>query len=64
MAQSTPPELLNEMIRMYNEGLSIRNIGAETGKSFGYVHKALAGHVTFRSRGGARKRSTAATAAQ
>lgn len=65
MTQSTSKELVSEMIRMYDEGQSVRTIGQAVGKSYGYVHRALeVAGVTFRSRGGARKKTSAAAEAR
>ncbi|MFG1709254.1 helix-turn-helix domain-containing protein [Nonomuraea sp. M3C6] len=61
MTQSAPEELKTEMVRMYGEGMSIRAIGLATGRSYGCVHKVLEDRgVTFRSRGGNRKKTPAA----
>ncbi|MFF8990222.1 helix-turn-helix domain-containing protein [Streptomyces sp. NPDC014983] len=43
------------LLKRYIEGASIRTLAEETGKSYGFIHKALSNAgVTLRSRGGAR----------
>jgi hypothetical protein len=42
---------------LYNEGKSIRDISAETGRSYGFVHRVLTeSDVPLRGRGGATRR--------
>ncbi|MEQ4718358.1 helix-turn-helix domain-containing protein [Nonomuraea sp. B19D2] len=61
MRKSAPEELRTEMVRMYEGGMSIRAIGQATGRNYGGVHKILEDRgITFRSRGGNRKKTTAA----
>ncbi|WP_331753049.1 helix-turn-helix domain-containing protein (plasmid) [Streptomyces sp. NBC_00637] len=41
-----------KVVKAYTERFaSIRDICAETGRSYGSIHKLLAAHVTFRGRG-------------
>ncbi|HEY8456170.1 MAG TPA: helix-turn-helix domain-containing protein [Actinopolymorphaceae bacterium] len=51
-------ELSAELSRKYAEGASIRMLAAETGRSYGFIHRVLreAG-VELRSRGGSRSRN-------
>ena len=42
---------------LYSEGKSIRDISAETGRSYGFVHRVLSeSDLTLRGRGGATRR--------
>ena len=42
---------------LYGEGKSIRDISAETGRSYGFVHRVLSeSELTLRGRGGATRR--------
>lgn len=44
---------------LYGEGKSIRDISAETGRSYGFVHRVLSeSELTLRGRGGATRRRT------
>lgn len=44
----------DQLRRQYEKGSSIRAIAAETGRSYGFVHRVLLeSGVTLRSRGGA-----------
>jgi len=46
--------LSDELRRKYEQGSSIRAIAADTGRSYGFVHRVLMeSGVTLRSRGGA-----------
>ena len=46
-------ELADDLVAKYEAGASIRNLAAELGKSYGFVHALLTdGGVTFRRRGG------------
>lgn len=46
--------LAADMGRRYAAGVSIRALAAESGRSYGFVHRVLAEQgVTFRARGGA-----------
>lgn len=48
--------LANEVSAKYLEGASIRDLAAETGRSYGFVHRLLVeSGVTLRGRGGAPK---------
>lgn len=45
------------LAQVYNEGASLRAISGHTGRSYGSVHRLLSeAGVTFRGRGGVRKR--------
>lgn len=49
-------ELAEQLAQRYNDGASIRELGAETGYSIGRVRGLLAtAGVTFRARGGRRR---------
>jgi predicted transcriptional regulator len=49
--------LAAEYARKYEAGSSIRSIAAESGRSYGFVHRVLAeSGVLFRARGGDTKR--------
>ena len=49
-------ELAKELAAAYQSGRSIRQLAAETGRSYGAVHRLLVDHgVTLRGRGGARR---------
>ena len=44
---------------LYGQGRSIREIAAETGRSYGFVHRVLSeSDLPLRGRGGATRRST------
>ena len=46
-----------DCLRRYSEGQSIRRIAADTGRSYGFVHRILTeGGATLRGRGGPRVR--------
>lgn len=52
------------MVQLYRQGVSIRGIMTELGRSYGGVHRALtAAGVQLRSRGGDWRRAGAAVAA-
>lgn len=47
-------KLAADLKRKYSAGRSIRELAAETGRSYGFVHRVLAeSGVTLRGRGGA-----------
>lgn len=47
-------QLATELKRRYTEGASIRLLAADTGRSYGFVHRILTeNEVSLRSRGGA-----------
>lgn len=47
-------QLATELKRRYTEGASIRSLAADTGRSYGFVHRILTeNEVSLRSRGGA-----------
>ena len=47
-------KLASDLKRKYTSGSSIRELAAETGRSYGFVHRILAeSGVTLRGRGGA-----------
>jgi predicted transcriptional regulator len=47
-------KLATDLKRKYSAGSSIRELAAETGRSYGFVHRMLAeSGVTLRGRGGA-----------
>lgn len=49
-------QLAGELAAAYQSGQSIRQLAAETGRSYGAVHRLLVDHgVPLRSRGGARR---------
>ena len=51
--------LSDDLRRQYEQGRSIRAIAADTGRSYGFVHRVLMeSGVTLRSRGGATRRKT------
>ena len=51
--------LSDDLRRQYEQGRSIRAIAADTGRSYGFVHRMLMeSGVTLRSRGGATRRKT------
>jgi hypothetical protein len=46
-------ELTSELKRRYGKGASIRELAAETGRSYGFVHRVLVeSDVKLRGRGG------------
>lgn len=46
--------LARDLKGRYDEGASIRSLAAETGRSYGFVHRILSeSEVSLRSRGGA-----------
>jgi hypothetical protein len=46
--------LTSELKKRYGQGASIRELAAETGRSYGFVHRVLVeSDVTLRGRGGA-----------
>lgn len=47
-------KLATELTKKYQQGASIRSLAAETGRSYGFVHRILSeSEVSLRSRGGA-----------
>jgi hypothetical protein len=49
-------KLGNDLRKKYEGGKSIRDLAAETGRSYGFVHRVLSeSGVTLRGRGGAPK---------
>jgi len=51
--------LSDDLRRQYEQGRSIRAIAADTGRSYGFVHRVLMeSGVTLRSRGGATRRKS------
>ncbi len=49
-------ELASDLSKKYSHGKSIRELAAETGRSYGFVHRLLVeSGVTLRGRGGAPK---------
>lgn len=47
-------DLAKDLKRKYKEGASIRSLAAETGRSYGFIHRVLVdSKVTLRGRGGA-----------
>ncbi|SDP35883.1 transcriptional regulator [Klenkia soli] len=51
--------LADELRKRYDKGDSIRVLAAETGRSYGFVHRLLSENgATLRSRGGANRPST------
>lgn len=47
-------KLASELSQKYSNGMSIRELAAETGRSYGFVHRLLVeSGVTLRGRGGA-----------
>lgn len=51
--------LTTAVIGHYDEGDSIRDIAAKTGRSYGFVHRVLAeSGATMRPRGGATRRTS------
>jgi predicted transcriptional regulator len=52
-------QLAKELAEAYQAGRSIRQLAAETGRSYGAVHRLLVDYgVTLRGRGGARRAKT------
>ena len=52
-------QLASQVTRHYDDGESIRDIAAKTGRSYGFVHRVLVDSgATMRSRGGATRRRT------
>ncbi len=52
-------KMATTVTRMYSQGKSIRDISAETGRSYGFVHRVLSENdVTLRGRGGPTRRRT------
>lgn len=52
--------LASELSTKYKNGASIRELAAETGRSYGFVHRLLVENgVTLRGRGGASSRRRA-----
>lgn len=50
-------QIQREMVAKYRNGASIRDLAAEYGRSYGYVHRTLdTGGVNFRPRGGANRK--------
>ncbi|GAA3199401.1 helix-turn-helix domain-containing protein [Actinocorallia longicatena] len=53
-------QLAKDLAAKYASGQSIRQLAAETGRSYGAVHRLLVDHgVNLRSRGGARRTAKA-----
>ena len=53
--------LSDDLRRHYESGRSIRDLAADTGRSYGFVHRVLTeSGVQLRQRGGARRRKKAA----
>lgn len=49
-------QLAKELAESYQSGRSIRQLAADTGRSYGAVHRLLVDHgVVLRGRGGARR---------
>ena len=49
--------LTKDLVKRYSAGASIRTLAADTGRSYGFVHRVLVeGGATMRKRGGARRR--------
>ena len=52
-------QMAKTVTSLYGEGKSIRDISAETGRSYGFVHRVLSeSELTLRGRGGATRRRT------
>lgn len=52
-------KLAGDLQKKYNAGASIRELAAETGRSYGFVHRVLSeSGVTLRGRGGATRGKT------
>lgn len=52
-------KLASELAKKYAAGVSIRDLAAETGRSYGFVHRMLSESGTkLRSRGGATRTKT------
>ncbi len=50
-------KLAAEVKRKYRDGASIRTLAAETGRSYGFIHRLLSeSDVTLRGRGGANRK--------
>jgi len=48
--------LTKDLLKRYSAGASIRTLAADTGRSYGFVHRVLVeGGATMRKRGGARR---------
>ncbi|GJO41056.1 hypothetical protein DAVIS_04461 [Mycobacterium marinum] len=57
-SKKTRDQLLDELRHAYEAGASIRNLAADTGRSYGSVHSMLReSGTTMRSRGGPNHRS-------
>jgi DNA invertase Pin-like site-specific DNA recombinase len=53
-------QVVKDLAAGYAEGTSIRGLASSTGRSYGFVHRALTeAGVALRPRGGARRRRTA-----
>lgn len=48
--------LATDLAEKYKAGSSIRQLAAETGYSYGFVHSVLKARVRFRTRGGDTRR--------
>ena len=52
-------KLESQLSKRYQEGASIRELAAETGRSYGFVHRVLTDSgVTLRGRGGATRKNS------
>lgn len=50
--------LRSTLVRLYEKGASIRALAADTGRSYGFIHRILCeSNVTLRGRGGAARRT-------
>lgn len=50
-------KLAADVKRKYKDGASIRTLAAETGRSYGFIHRLLSeSDVTLRGRGGANRK--------
>jgi len=46
----------SKLIARYRSGMSIRAIASDTGRSYGWVHRTLSGHVVMQPVGGIKGR--------
>jgi len=54
--------LSTDLKRRYDSGASIRDLAADTGRSYGFIHRVLSeSGATFRGRGGATRRKRLAS---
>lgn len=52
-------QMASTVTQLYSQGKSIRDISAETGRSYGFVHRVLSeSELTLRGRGGAKRART------